>query len=238
MGTHPIFESDFDCLTEMSESFESERKNSLQSGTETVDANHDSEVHDSGSEVEEIMMHDGRERESDRESDSDEKIKDEIMFFLEKGPKSRLEISLNFEKIDDETKIDANLDELDKIGKITHDSDVYSIVNTKAEPNNQSDEPQIIQAVTGGGKVIVEIEERFLNKLDRGELILISKPKDGVDLKEIADQMRRDHFLQYCASVDPMLNHQYQLQQQYQHSAGGLVGNHHQQSSFQTENQN
>merc|ERR1712126_14746 len=131
MGTHPIFESDFDCLTEMSESFESE-----------------------------------------------EKIKDEIMFFLEKGPKSRLEISLNFEKIDDETKIDANLDELDKSGKITHDSDVYSIVNTKAEKSRN--EPQIIEAATGGGKVIVEIEERLLNKLDRGELMLISKPKDGV----------------------------------------------------------
>ena len=83
--------------------------------------------------------------------------------------------SLNFEKIDDETKIDANLDELDKSGKITHDSDVYSIVNTKAEPNNQTNEPQIIEAATGGGKVIVEIEERLLNKLDKGELMLISK---------------------------------------------------------------
>ena len=83
--------------------------------------------------------------------------------------------SLNFEKIDDETKIDANLDELDKSGKITHDSDVYSIVNTKAEPNNQTNEPQIIEAASGGGKVIVEIEERLLNKLDKGELMLISK---------------------------------------------------------------
>ena len=81
--------------------------------------------------------------------------------------------SLNFEKIDDETKIDANLDELDKSGKITHDSDVYSIVNTKAEKSRN--EPQIIEAATGGGKVIVEIEERLLNKLDRGELMLISK---------------------------------------------------------------
>jgi len=221
----------------MSESFESERKNSLDdpSGAETVDTNHDSEAHDSGSEVEEIMMDDGRERESDRESESDEKIKDEIMFFLEKGPKSRLEISLNFEKIDDETKIDANLDELDKSGKITHDSDVYSIVNSKAETNKQTHDSQIIEAATGGGKVIVEIEERLLNKLDRGELMLISKPKDGVDLKDIADQMRRDHFLQYCASIDPMLSHQYQLQQ-YQHSAGQLAGNHPQ--AFHTENQN
>merc|ERR1712168_263114 len=234
MGTHPIFESDFDCLTEMSESFESERKNSLDdpSGAETVDTNHDSEAHDSGSEVEEIGMDDGRERESDRESESDEKIKDEIMFFLEKGPKSRLEISLNFEKIDDETKIDANLDELDKSGKITHDSDVYSIVNTKAEPNKSRNEPQIIEAATGGGKVIVEIEERLLNKLDRGELMLISKPRDGVDLKDIADQMRRDHFIQYCASIDPMLNHQYQLQ--YQHASN--AGHHHPPTSFQAEN--
>ena len=49
---------------EMSESFESERKNSLDdpSGAETVDTNHDSEAHDSGSEVEEITMDDGRER--------------------------------------------------------------------------------------------------------------------------------------------------------------------------------
>lgn len=47
----------------MSESFESERKNSLDdpSGAETVDTNHDSEGHESGSEVEEIIM-DGRER--------------------------------------------------------------------------------------------------------------------------------------------------------------------------------
>ena len=51
-------------LRMMSESFESERKNSLDdpSGAETVDTNHDSEAHDSGSEVEEIMMDDGRER--------------------------------------------------------------------------------------------------------------------------------------------------------------------------------
>merc|ERR1719447_407642 len=183
------------------------------------------------------MDHDGRERESDRESESDEKIKDEIMFFLEKGPKSRLEISLNFEKIDDEAKIDANLDELDKSGKITHlhDSDVYSIVNTKSEPNMKTkNDPTIIEEATGGGKVIVEIEERLFNKLDRGELILISKPRDGVDLKDIADQMRRDHFLQYCASIDPMLSHQYQLQH-YQHSAG-LAGTHPQ--AFHTENQN
>ena len=82
--------------------------------------------------------------------------------------------SLNFEKIDDETKIDANLDELDKSGKITHDSDVYSIVNTKSEKKSKN-ETQIIEAATGGGKVIVEIEERLLNKLDRGELMLISK---------------------------------------------------------------
>ena len=48
----------------MSESFESERKNSLDdpSGAETVDTNHDSEAHESGSEVEEITMDDGRER--------------------------------------------------------------------------------------------------------------------------------------------------------------------------------
>jgi len=159
------------------------------------------------------------------------------MFFLEKGPKSRLEISLNFEKIDDETKIDANLDELDKSGKITHDSDVYSIVNTKAEPKNPTNESEIIEAAAGGGKVIVEIEERLLNKLERGELVLISKPKDGIDLKDIADQMRRDqynNFLQYCASFDPMLNHQYQLQQ-FPHSAG-LAGSH--QQAFHTENQN
>ena len=48
-------------------------------------------------------------------------------------------------------------------------------MNTKAEPNKSRNEPQIIEAATGGGKVIVEIEERLLNKLDRGELMLISK---------------------------------------------------------------
>ena len=54
----------FESSLEMSESFESERKNSLDdpSGAETVDTNHDSEAHESGSEVEEITMDDGRER--------------------------------------------------------------------------------------------------------------------------------------------------------------------------------
>ena len=55
-------------------------------------------------------------------------------------------------------------------------------------------------------------------------------------MKDIADQMRRDHFLQYCASIDPMLSHQYQLQQ-YQHGTGLPVAGSHQQA-FHTENQN
>ena len=48
-------------------------------------------------------------------------------------------------------------------------------MNTKAEPNNPTNESEIIEAAAGGGKVIVEIEERLLNKLERGELVLISK---------------------------------------------------------------
>merc|ERR1712002_1390566 len=85
------------------------------------------------SEPEEIINNsneDGRERESDHESESDDKIKEEILLLLDKGPKSRLAIFLNFEKIDD-TKIVSNLQDLEKIGKITHQegSDEYSVIS-------------------------------------------------------------------------------------------------------------